>query len=240
MGAAAVAQPRLPEDPSTLDPASKTGTLICAFGKKASGKSHLVRRLWREWPLDAFGIEVNDDLDAGPDVERLHELPAKFPVDHAVTGERRHRKVVWRADAGAASYRDDLDLAIGVALRPSDNKTLVWIDEIGEVSQGRRPTGNLRKLLMQSRHFGPVSALMGGPRPGDIDPLVYLEADPIYEFELPDPNDREKMRRLMGFDSLDEHDAVWSANRARHGDYSFLFFHAPSGIVLACPPVPLD
>jgi hypothetical protein len=226
----------LPEDPFALDP--RRGTIVCAFGKKEAGKSVFARRLWRAWPYDAVGIDVNGDIDAGEHAEKLHDLPARFPVDRPIAGERKYRKLIYRADPGSATEEHDIDRAIGLALHPSDNPTLLWLDEVGEVSRPNRTKGNLRRLLMQSRHYGPVSALLCGPRPANIDKLCYLQADGIAEYELPDPEDREKMARLMGFDSLREHDEVWRDNRARNGPYSFLYLHAPSGVVLACPPLP--
>lgn len=227
----------LPDDPFEMPTTGDDGTIICAFGKKKSGKSYFARRLWNAWPLDALGIDVNGDIGAGDDADRLHELGNKFPIRHGFNG-REYRKVVYRADPGSASYVDDLDRAIGMALKPSDNRTLLWIDEIGEVSQGRRPKGNLRRLLMQSRHYGPCSALLCGPRPTDIDKLCYLQADGIAIFELPDYEDREKMARLCKLRTVDEFDQLWQANANRWGAHSFLYWHAASSTLLACPPLP--
>lgn len=237
MGVAVVDHSKLPDNPFELDP--RRGTIISAFGRKGSGKTVFNRRLWRSWPYDALAIDVNGDADPGEGVERLHhdQLAPRFPVRHGLEG-REHRKLVYRADPGSATYEQDLDRAIGMTLYPSDNPTLVWIGEVGEVSKGRRTRGNMRRLTMQSRHYGPMCVLFDGPRPCDIEPLVYLQSDGIAEYELPRADDREKMAELMGFDNLAEHDEAWTDNRRANGEFSFLFFHAPSGIVLACPPVP--
>ena len=234
---AQVVEAQLPEDPFALDP--QKGTIVCAFGVKGSGKSVYCRRQWNAWPADAIGIDCTGDLDPGKDTTWLpRDLPARLPIEHPLVGTREPRKFAYRADPGSPTYHADLDRAVGLALYPSDIPTLLWIDEIGEVSQGKRTRGNVRRVLMMSRHYGPVSALLAGPRPADIEPLCYLQADGIAEYRLPRIDDREKMADLMGFANVAEHDELVRANRAQHGPHSFLYYHAPSGTVLACPALP--
>lgn len=224
----------LPDDPFALDPSRST--VVLAVGKKGSGKSVAMRRLYRAWPRDKLAVDVNGDAEPGPDAEKLHELSTSFPVRHELTGPPPARNLHYRADPGSPTYRQDLDKAVGMALRPSDRPCLLWLDEVGEVSQVNRTQPNLRRLLMQSRHYGPVSALLAGPRPKNIDPLCVSQADHVYVFDLPNPEDRRRLAENMGVAPAELEDA-WVRNRAR-GRYAFLFWHAPSSTLLECPPLP--
>lgn len=224
----------LPDDPFALDP--HKGTIVLLVGKKGSGKSVAARRLYRAWSGNKLAVDVNGDADPGSDAEKLHELSTSFPVRHELTGPPRPRNLHYRADPGSPTYRNDLDKAVGMALRPSDTPTLLWLDEVGEVSQVNRTQPNLRRLLMQSRHYGPVSALLCGPRPKNIDPLCVSQADHVYVYNLPNPADRARLAENMGVDP-GELETAWVANRAR-GPHAFLFWHAPSATLLDCPPLP--
>jgi hypothetical protein len=224
----------LPEDPFALDPVK--GTIILAVGAKGTGKSVFTRRLYLTWPYDKLAIDVNGDADPGEDAERLHELGTSFPVRHEITGPPKPRNLHYRADPGSPTYRQDLDKALGMALRPSDRKVLVWCDEFGEVSQANRTQPNARRLLMQSRHYGPVSALFACPRPMNIDPLAISQADGIAIYNLPNPRDRQKLAENMGLEPA-ELDEAWRTNRTR-GKHAFLYWHQPSATLIDCPPLP--
>jgi hypothetical protein len=195
-----------------------------------------MRRLYRSWRYDKLSIDVNGDAEPGENAEPLRDLSTSFPVKHELIGPPPARNLHYRADPGSPTYRQDLDKAVGMALRPSDRKVLLWLDEVGEVSQVNRTQPNLRRLLMQSRHYGPVSALLAGPRPMNIDPLCVSQADHIYIYNLPNPKDRQRLAENMGYPP-DELEEAWVRNRAR-GPHAFLFWHAPSSTLLECPPLP--
>jgi hypothetical protein len=226
----------LPEDPFALD--AETGTIVLAVGKKRSGKSVFARQLYKAWPYDKLVIDPTGDADPGEDAERLRpeEITNRFPVRHELNGPAKPRNLHYRADPGSPTYRQDIDRVIGMALRPRDRKTLLWVDEWGEVSQVNRTQPNARRLMMQSRHYGPVSAILCCPRPKHIDRLSISQADGIAIYAVPDFEDRRTLAANMGYDPK-EFEAEYADNRAR-GTHSYLFWHAPSETLFNCPPLP--
>lgn len=224
----------LPDDPFAIDP--DKGAIMLAVGTKGCGKSHFARRLYNAYPHDKLAVDVNGDADPGPSAEKVTDLTTAFPVRHELTGPPKPRNLHYRANPASATYRQDLDKAIGMALRPSDRKCLLWLDEFGEVSQVNRTQPNTRTVLMQSRHYGPVSALFCCPRPMNIDPLAISQADGIAIFNLPNPNDRKRLAENMGLDPAELEEA-WVENR-RRGKHAFLYWHQPSATLLDCPPLP--
>lgn len=224
-----------PALPDGLDLDPSRSTIVLCVGKKGSGKSHAARRLYRAWPKDKLVIDITGDAEPGEDAERVHDLPTSFPVQYDM--DRPHfRNLHYRADPGSPTYRDDLDRAAGLALRPSDRSCLLWIDEVGEAFPVGKPAPNMRRLVMASRHYGPASALCCGPRPMHIDPLLVSQADFIYIFDLPNPRDRERLAENMGYPPA-ELEAAWTGNRAR-GKHAFLLWCAEAGVLLDCPPLP--
>lgn len=221
----------------TLDP-DRDSTLILLVGRKGSGKSVAARELYRSWDQDKLVIDVNGDADPGPDAQRIQvPLPSKFPAGAGPLVNEPAKSLHFRADPGAPTYRDDLDRAIGLALYPQDLPVLVWIDEIGEVCKGANSTPpNLRRLLMQSRHYR-ASALMCGPRPMNIDPLAISQADLIYIFDVPNPRDRDRLAENMGYPP--RRLAAELEETRRRGKYWFLLWDANAGVPYRMPPIPV-
>jgi hypothetical protein len=224
----------LPEDPFALVP--DEGSIILCVGKKRSGKSVFARRLYRSWTGDKLVIDVNGEAEPGEDAEPLHELTTSFPVRHEIVGPPKPRNLHYVADPGSPTYRQDLDKAIGMALRPRDRKVLLWCDEWGEVSRVNRTEPNAQRLMMQSRHYGPVSALLCCPRPKNIDPLSIGQADGIAIYNVPNEDDRKTLAGNMGVDYREFEDQ-FRENRTR-GPHAFLYWHAPSSTLIDCPPLP--
>jgi len=223
--------PAVSTGPAQLD--ANKSSLVLLVGRKGEGKSVIARNLYRSYPYDKLAIDVNGDADPGPDAEPLRPpLPWSFPVDQ----DGRPRNLHYRADPKSATYRDDLDRAIGLALFPQDRRSMVWLDEIGEVTTGNTTPPHLRLLLMQSRHHGPASALMCGPRPMNIDPLCVSQADRIYIFDLPNPADRQRLAENMGYPPARLNAEL--EETLRRGRFWHLVYDAETHTMYRMPPVP--
>lgn len=216
--------------PALLDPTQSS--LILLVGRKGSGKSVIARNLYRSYPFDKLAIDVNGDAEPGVDAELIRAPLPRFPID----ADGRARNLHYRVDPGSATYRDDLDRAIGMALYPADLPCMVWLDEIGEVTTGNTTPPHLRRLLMQSRHHGPCSALMCGPRPKDINPLCVSQADRIYIFDLPNPMDRQRLAENMGYPPARLNAEL--EETLRRGKYWHLMYDAAAHTMFRMPPVP--
>lgn len=234
MSATTAERPGLPD---TLDLDPHRSTIVGLWGGKGSGKSFAAGRLYRSWPRDKLVIDITGDAEPGEDAERIREPERAFPVQYDM--DRPHyRNLVYRADPGSATYRDDVDRAVGMALRPGDRPCLLWVDEMGEafpVNQRERAP-NMRRLLMASRHYGPASLLMCGPRPKNIDPLALQQSDYIYMFPKINAKDLETIAENIGYPTR-ELEAAYRANRNR-GEHAFLLWCAAEEVLLDCPPLP--
>lgn len=218
--------------PGQLD--ANDSSLILLVGRKKSGKSVIARNLYASYPYDKLAIDVNGDAEPGDDAEPLRApLPLQFPADQ----DGRPRNLHYRADPRSATYRDDLDRAIGLVLFPQERRAMVWLDEIGEVTTGNTTPPNLRLLLMQSRHHGPASALMCGPRPMNIDPLAVSQADRIYIFDLPNPADRQRLAENMGYPAARLNAEL--EETLRRGRFWHLLYDAETHRMFRMPPVPV-
>lgn len=216
--------------PMNLDP---EGNLIAsAFGRKGSGKTTWNRRLYQSYPFAKLCIDVNGNADPGPESKRIYSIERKMP---RLEQDKPAPDLHYVADPGSPSYRDDLDRAVGMAMYPTDQLSLVWCGEVGELTTGSRTGPHLRRLLMQSRHYH-TSALFDGPRPMDIDPLVYGQSDYVAVFDLPNPDDRDKLAKTIGFPAQQfraECDETF-----RRGEFWHLLWVSASKRLYRCPPLP--
>ncbi len=214
---------------------SAASQLILCVGRKESGKSELARQLYADYPHDKIVIDVNRDAEPDPPGEVITTpLPGRFP---ARGDDGQPRNLHFHADPGSATYREDIDRAVGLALWPSDRRCMVWLDEIGEASPPGRTPPHLRRLLMQSRHYGPASAVMCGPRPMNIDPLCLQQADYVALFTLPNPADRARVAETIGYPPA-RLDAELEET-TRRGKFWFLLWDARDAQLYRCPPLPL-
>lgn len=226
--------------PVLIDPTKPA--IISAWGRKGSGKSTFNRRLYQSYPFDKVCIDVNGDADPGADAERISTpLPSRFPEAPAAmlgTPRPRARNLHFRADPGSDTYTDDLDRAVGLALYPQDRNALVWAGEVGEFmpsAQGTRP--HMRRLLQQNRHYR-ATALFDGPRPVHVNPLVLAQSDLVAVYHLPNPDDRERIAKSIGYPAArfhDECEQTW-----RRGKHWFLLWVAEAHQLYRCPPLPVD
>ena len=233
---AEVIDPEHPDFPLRLDPGKPM--IISAFGRKGSGKSVFNRTLYGTWAGDKLCIDVNGNAEPGEDAERVPTpLPTKWPAPAPALGERRRpRNLHYRANPGSATYRDDLDRAVAMALFPQDHQTLLWAGEVGELVPNGNPGPHMRTLLMQNRHYK-VTALFDAPRPVSISPLVIAQSNLIAVYQLPNPHDRKRIAQEFGWPpkKFDEvcHE-TW-----RRGDHWFVLCDADRHELYACPPLPI-
>ncbi|MDO8107159.1 hypothetical protein Q6348_08110 [Isoptericola sp. b441] len=226
--------------PVVIDPARPA--LISAWGRKGSGKSTFSRRLYASWPWDKLAIDVNGDADPGPDAERITPpLPSRWPATPVgpLEGDRpRYRNLHYRADPGSPTYTDDLDRAVGMALHPQAHRALVWCGEVGEFMPSAHSTGpQMRRLLQQNRHYH-ATGLFDGPRPVHVNPLVLAQSDLIAIYHLPNPDDRERVAKTMGYPADRFHKEC--DETFRRGKYWFLLWVAEEHQLYRCAPLPID
>lgn len=212
--------------------------LLLVIGRKGSGKSVFARELFRGWPwIDKLVIDPTGDADPGDDLGTITlrgKPPERLPAPRA-----RGEFVVarWVADPSSPTYRDDLDRALGAALYPKSRRTLLWIDEAGEVFPAGRTGPNGRVLLQQSRHWY-ASAILCCPRPMNIDPLCLAQADRVVMYDLPHPRDRERVAAAIGIPPA-VLSAELDATRAR-GSHWYLLYDARAHELYRCPPLPMS
>lgn len=217
-----------------LDPDKNQIIFIC--GRKGSGKSVNARETFRAWPgVDKLVIDPTGDADSSlPQQVTVHKLPSALPAP-----KRRGEHVVlrWVADQASPTYREDLDRALGLALRPKNRRVLVWVDEAEEVFPAGRIGPEGRTLLAQSRHWY-VSLIAATPRPMGIDPKLLSQADRVVIYDLPHPRDRERIAASIGIEpkvlarELD-------ATRAM-GEHWFMMYDAREHALYRVPPLPMS
>lgn len=211
--------------------------IMLVLGRKGSGKSVAAREIFRGWPyIDKLVIDPTGDADPGDDIGTVtvRKLPAQLPV----SGKRGEFKVTrWVADPSSPTYREDLDRAVGLALFPKTRRTLLWVDEAGEVFPANRLGPNARTLLQQSRHWY-TSVILCAPRPINLDPLTLSQADRVLLYDMPHPRDRERVAAAIGIEPkvlAQELDAT----RAR-GPHWYLLYDARAHELYRCPPLPMS
>jgi hypothetical protein len=222
--------------PLRIDPGRPM--IISAFGRKGSGKSVFNGEAYQSWAGDKLAIDVNGHAYVGEDAEKLTgEIPSSFPMGTPPLGEKRKpRNLHYIANPRSATYRDDLDRAVGMALFPKDHPVLLWAGEVGELTPNSKAGPHMRQLLMQNRHHR-VTALFDGPRPMNVDVLVLAQSDLVAVYELPNPADRKRIADSIGFPPK-EFDAACHETW-RQGDHWFVLWHAGQKQLYVCPPLPI-
>ncbi len=222
-----------------IDPSKPV--IISSWGRKGAGKSTFNRRLFASWPYDKLCIDVNGDADPGPITRKLSkdDITSRFPAPQAVmpgAPAPGPQSLYWRADPGSATYEDDLDRAVGMALFPQDHPTLVWCGEVGEfMPSAQRTRPHMRRLLMQNRHYR-ASVLFDGPRPAHVNPLVLAQSDYVAIYHLPNPDDRDRIAKQIGYPPT--RFSAECDETFRRGPYWFLFWDAKAHQLYRCAPLP--
>lgn len=215
--------------------------IITAFGKKGSGKSAFNREIYHSWPGDKLAIDVNGHAEPGEDAERITDIAKQWPAPVTMPGERRKRRNLhYVADPGSATYYDDLDRAVQMALLPKDHQVMLWAGEAGELMPNGRAGNAMRRLLMQNRHYR-TTALFDAPRPVWLDRQVLLQSNLIALFELPDPDDIKRVAKTTGHEPRRFEDfcrETW--DRGPHW-FALVDTDAPRGKQLwRCAPLPIQ
>lgn len=218
----------------SIDPNRSTVALF--VGTKGSGKSAAARQVFDSWPGDRLVIDVTGD--ARPDDPHTIAMTAPFPSqlpepDHDAGQER---VTVWaRIDPRSATFEHDQDQALALGLHPRHRTTLAWVDEYGQAATAQRIPPNLRMALNSSRHYH-LSLLFACPRPRFIPTLTIQQADRIFIFRLPNPEDREVIAKHAGIPlPLFERQYHDAQRRDRH---AFLLWDAQQQALLNCAPLP--
>jgi hypothetical protein len=215
------------------------GAHVLAVGRKGSGKSYLARRLFDTYPYDSLVLDITGDLwrdftadglkdDPGVRLVKLTQpLPARLPGPDE---DGRRQVFVLAPDMGAPDALDDVDRAIGLALRRG--RMLVWFDEVGIISPVGKTGPNMRRYLHHGRHHQ-MTGIACGPRPIDIDPLQVAQADHAFTFALANPADRKRVADNIGWSPKEFDAAVHEL-----GPHEFLHWSAVDGEMTHYPPLP--
>lgn len=221
-------------------PDPRRSTFLFATGKKGEGKSHLCRAWFDAYPYDRLVIDptgdVAEDLRA-EGAEGLIELdPAALPVRFPRGSEGQRVTLVMVPDMGAATALDDMDRAVGLALDGKDHPVMLWVDEVGRLTPSAQTAGpNTRRLLHHGRHHA-VTLLAAGPRPIDVNPLFINQADIAVTFRLPNPADRDRVARNIGFDPAEF--GQLNLRHCRSGSHNYLMYTAADDTLYLMPPLP--
>lgn len=204
-------------------------------GTKGSGKSALARRWFDNWPYDRVVVDVTGD--ARPDDPLTQVFTAPFPSQLPEPDESRDEKRVtaWaRVDPRSATFEHDQDAALGLGLYPRHRKILLWIDEYGQAATASRVTPNMRLALNSSRHYY-LTLLLACPRPRHIPTLTISQADKVFVFRLPNPEDRERIAKNAGIE-LPIFERTYAETQRRHR-HAFMLWDAGERALISCPPI---
>jgi len=192
------------------------GKILACFGKKRSGKSVMGKLLLASYAGDRMVIAANADDGPFADGETVHlvrgdveSLPAKWP-EHLRRYQGEPMTLRVEVDPGSPTFLEDQDHAVGMALRHGNCAILVH--EVGLIAPSNRVPPHMRRLLHANRHRR-VTAILCGPRPITADPLVLAQADVVYIFETPVPDDRKRIAGSIGWKPADLDDALEELRR---------------------------
>lgn len=231
----------LPEDFPLRGMDENKPWVIATFGTKGSGKSVFSRSIYRSWPGDKLCIDVNGNAGPGEDAETVSLEDARagrWPKRPLALGDSpRPRNLHYRAHPMAATYREDLDRALGMALFPQAHKVLVWAGECGELMPNGRPGPHMRTLLMQNRHHH-TAVLFDAPRPVFVDPNVIGQADLVAVYRMPNPADQKRVADFFG--CTPKRFIAFCEETWRTDKHAYVLCDKAGDILWSCPPLPLD
>lgn len=187
----------MPEEGSgRLDP--RKSYFITVLGKKGYGKSTIAAWLFDSYPYDRIVVDTTGDVglkDGWTNI--VGALPDRWPID--LDGKRQTLR--WVPDPTSATYRDDLDRAVGLAFQHGQRKGHcgLWFEEVHEVAASNRTGPHMRRALRQGRHAN-LTMIVTDIRPITCDPLITAQADFVYCCRLPNPDDRATVAKNIGWD----------------------------------------
>lgn len=224
-------------DTALIDP--DKGAHVLAVGRKGSGKSFLARQLFDSYPYDSLVLDITGDLwrdfvaDGTKDDPDIHLIRLDSPLPGRLPEAREDgaRQVfVLAPDMGSPEAMDDVDRAIGLALRRG--RMLIWMDEVGVISPIGKTGPNMRRYLHHGRHHQ-MTGIAAGPRPVDIDTLQVSQADHAFVFALANPSDRRRVADSIGWAPREFDEAVHDLDK-----HEFLHWSADSGELVHMPALP--
>jgi hypothetical protein len=227
-----------PKSAGQMDP--HKAVQVGVFGMKGSGKSELLYRLFDTYPYDKVAIDPNADLKMPEGTFELEPpIPGRWPtqaIEEArarTVGEKPKPQVLYFApDFHEATYIEDMDAVVGMSY--SHGRACLLFDEVHEGAPANRTPPHMRRTLRQGRHREQTN-LLATPRPLTVDPLVISNADWVYVFMLPNPNDRKRVAENIGWDPKDFDAAVMGL-----GDYEYLRYEARTRDLAHFPALPLE
>lgn len=206
---------------------------IVIVGRKGQGKSELAWLLWESWPYDRVVIDVTGDVGLvhpDPDTVDLEvPPPSRWPAELKASGADR-LSLRYVPDHADEAFAEDMDRVVGLAF--SHGHCLLWIEEVGLVAPAGKVLPHTRKALHMGRHQD-LWILTTGPRTMTVDPLVLAQADVVYVFDLPNPDDRKRLADAIGWNRADVDAAV-----AELDDHGYLRFVAKDHELSLWPPLP--
>jgi hypothetical protein len=189
--------------------------IVTCLGRKGSGKSMVGLLLFESYPHDRVVIDIAGD--DGPTEEGtgnrkddpihtlkgdVSDLPERWP-DHLRERPEQRLTLRYVPNPTSTTYLEDMDAVIGMAYR--HGRCAILIHEIHEIAPSNRTPPHMRRLLRQSRHRD-MTEIGCGPRAAWVDRLQLAQSDLVYIFELPDPDDRAMVAKVIGVEPklLDE------------------------------------
>jgi energy-coupling factor transporter ATP-binding protein EcfA2 len=197
---------------------------VAIFGGTGTGKSILAQVLFRSIPTEwhKIIIDITDSI-IEPTALTFYD-PANIP---------------WK-DAWNLRFVPDIDgnledqinvLYLNIFFHGA---CWTWLDEANEVSTAHRTAFGLRKVLLQGRkaYVGHVSCT---PRPADINKSIVTQSQYIITFPLVDFDDRIRMARYLGMDTIEFDEAIGALD-----DYQYLFYDVANRDLYRVPAIPAN
>lgn len=185
-------------DEGPRQPDAHKATHITVVGKKHVGKTELAWLLFESYPYDRVLIDPNGDMKVTEDFVRLEPgaIPTRWPAQEFEKQDER-QSLYLVPDMGSPTFLDDMDRA--VALAWTHRRTMVFADDCHMLVAAGQTPPHCRRVLAQGRHHD-VSSIWASQRPKKLDPLVVSQADWLYVFKLPNPDDRKRVAEEIGYD----------------------------------------
>jgi len=197
---------------------------VAIFGGTGSGKSILAQVLFKSLPVKwhKIIIDITDSI-IEPTALDFYD-PANIPWEKA-----------WNL-----RYVPDIDTDLELQINTlymnafAHGACWVWLDEANEVSSAHRTVFGLRKVLLQGRkaYVGHVACT---PRPADISKSIVTQSQYIITFTLVDFDDRIRMARYLGMDTIEFDEAIGAL-----GEHEYLFYDVAYRTLYRVPAIPSD
>lgn len=207
----------LPDGTLPLD----KGVIVGCIGRKGSGKTTMALHLFRTYPGDKVVLDIaGDDGPWGDDVITIEgnaeTLPTTWPEHlrkHDDRGNGLPMILRYVPDPGSPTELDDIDAFLGMALTKPG--VLILVHEMGRACPVHQTRPHMRRLLNHNRHV-PANLIYAMPRAMGVDTLCIAQADIIYTFDLPNPDDRRRVAGTIGWPPQDFDSAVEALRRHEH------------------------